>query len=328
LTSATDSVRQGIYQIGVIRKLVRWLDDIPHPPVACEIAADYVAAARWTRTGTGLDGVAMETLPAGAIVPSPVEANIVDVDEVRAAVGRVFSRLRAKNEDVALLLPDPVVRVFVLHFDTFPRKADEAIPMLRWRLKKSVPFEAEETLISYMRQPPREDGVDIVTALARLRIVREYEALIESVGLFPGVVMSSTLATVPLLPDSKPALLARVQGTALTTAIVREGMLCGYRCITLPSDARYVTPLALLDEIYPLVAYYQDSWSEGIAEVRLAGLSERMAEFRTVFERELKCPVHSLLAAAENEGRVGSDEKELVDRGLDALIGWTLNRGS
>lgn len=325
--TSTDSVRQGIYQSGLVRRVVRWLDDIPHPPVACEIAPDYVAAARWTRTAS-LDGVAIEPLPSGAIVPSPVEQNIVDMDEVRAAVGRVFSRLRAKNEGVALLLPDPVVRVFVLHFDTFPRKPDEAIPILRWRLKKSVPFEAEETLISYMRQPPKDEGVDIVTALARLRIVREYETLIESVGLVPGVVMSSTLATVPLLPDSKPALLARVAGTSLTTAIVREGMLAGYRCITLPSDAGNVTPQALLDEIYPLSAYYQDSWSEGIAEVRLAGLSARTEEFRGIFERELKCPVHSLLSSAESDGLIRSDEKELVDRGLEALIGWTLNRGS
>ena len=62
--------------------------------------------------------------------------------------------------------------------------------MLRWKLKKSVPFEADETVISYMRQAPREDGVDVVTALARLRIVREYEALAEGAGLYPGVVMS------------------------------------------------------------------------------------------------------------------------------------------
>ena len=81
----------------------------------------------------------------------------------------------------------------------FPRKAEEAIPILRWRLKKSVPFEAEETLISFMRQAPRDEGVDIVTGLARLRIVREYESLVESVGMSPGVVMSSTLAAVPLL---------------------------------------------------------------------------------------------------------------------------------
>jgi type IV pilus assembly protein PilM len=308
--------------------MARWLDSIPHPLIACEIAADYVAAARWTRTGMGLDGFAVEPLSPGAILPTPVEANVVDTAGVRAAIGRVFSRLRAKNEDVALLLPDSVIRVFVLHFDVFPRKADEAIPILRWRLKKSVPFEAEETLISYMRQSPREDGVDIVTGLARLRIVREYESLVESVGMSPGVVMSSTLAAVPLLPDGRPALLARVAGTTLTTAIVREGMLCGYRCITLPTDARQVTPQALLDEIYPLAAYYQDSWSEGIAQVRLAGLYDRVAEFREPFERELQCPVESLLTAAADEGLIRSDDGPLVDRGLEALIGWTLNRGS
>src|ERR1700684_2863442 len=238
--------------------MARWLDSTPHPLIACEIAADYIAAARWKNTGTGLDSFAIEPLPPGAIVPSPVESNLVDAGEVRAAVGRVFSRLRTKTEDVALLLPDSVIRVFVLHFDVFPRKSEEAIPILRWRLKKSGPFEAEETLISYMRQSPRDEGVDIVTGLARLRIVREYESLVESVGMTPGVVMSSTLAAVPLLPDARPALLARVAGTTLTTAIVREGMLCGYRCITLPADARTVTPQALLDEIYPLGAFYHD----------------------------------------------------------------------
>ncbi len=244
--SSGDSIRQGIYQSGIVRRLARWLDAIPHPLIACEIAADYVAAARWTRTGTGLDGFAVEPLPPGAILPTAVESNVIDAAEVRGAVGRVFSRLRAKNEDVALLVPDAVIRVFVLHFDVFPRKAEEAIPMLRWRLKKSVPFEAEETLISYMRQAPREDGVDIVTGLARLRIVREYESLVESVGMSPGVVMSSTLAAVaPACRMAGPRLLARVAGTTLTTAIVREGMLCGYRCITLPAEASHVTPQAL-----------------------------------------------------------------------------------
>lgn len=326
--TSSDSIRQGIYQSQIVRRVARWLDAVPHPLIACEIAADYIAAARWTRTGMGLDGFAVEPLPPGTILPTPVESNLIDTAEVRAAVGRVFSRLRARNEDVALLLPDSVIRVFVLHFDVFPRKPEEAIPILRWRLKKSVPFEAEETLISYMRQSPREDGVDIVTGLARLRIVREYESLVESVGMSPGVVMSSTLAALPLLPDGRPALLARVAGTTLTTAIVREGVLCGYRCITLPADAQHVTPQALLDEIYPLAAYYQDSWSEGIAQVRLAGLSSRTAEFRGPLEHELKCPVGSLLSAAAEEGRIRSDERPLADRGLEALIGWTLNRGA
>jgi type IV pilus assembly protein PilM len=328
LSDANNSVRQGIYRSPLVRRMARWLDAIPHPAVACEIAIDYVAAVRWTRTGKGLESLAVEPLPPGAILPTAVESNLIHEGEVRAAVGRVFARLGAKNEDVALFVPDAVIRVFVLHFDMFPRKRDEAIPMLRWRLKKSVPFEAEETLISYMRQSAREDGVDIVTGLARQRIVREYESLMESVGMSPGVVMSSTLAALPLLSDSRPALLIRVAGSTLTTAIVREGLLCGYRCTTLPADALHLTPQALLDEVYPLAAYYQDSWSEGIAQVRLAGLAERTPEFREPLEHELGCPVGPLLAAASAEGRIRAAEQPLAERGLEALIGWTLNRGA
>ena len=275
----------------------------------------------------GLEAFALEPLPPGAIVPSPVETNILMLPEVRSAIGRVFSRLRAKGQVAALLVPDPVVPVFVLHFDVFPRRRAEAEPLLRWRLKKSTPFEAEETIISFMRQAPRDEGVDIVTALARLRIIREYEQLMQSVGLAPGVVLSSTLAALPLVEDQRSTLLARVAGRTLTTAIVREGVLWNYRCIELPAEAHELTPQNLLDEIYPVATYYQDSWKEDIAAVRVAGLGPRIEEFREPLERELKCPVLSLLASAAGEGRFGNDQQPLADRDLDALVGWTLNRG-
>ncbi len=309
-----------------MRRIALWMDEIPHPMIACEIAHDYVAAARWTRKG--LDSFAVDAIPPGAIFPNATENNILDGNEVRAAVGRVCSRVSAKNEDVALILPDAVIRIFVIHFDVFPRAPEEALPLLRWRLKKSVPFEAEETLISYMRQSPREDGVDVVTGLARLRIVREYESLLESAGLYPGVVISSTLASLPLLSDDRPSLLARIGGSNLTTAIVREGVLTGYRCISLPSDAAHLTPQALLDEIYPLAAYYQDSWGEGIRQIRISGLGSRTDDFRGLLGSELNCDVSSLLDAASANGRIPSDEQPLMERGLDAMIGWTLNTGA
>ena len=323
-----DGIREGIYSNATVRRITRWLDVAPHPLVVCEIAPGYVAAAKWSGAGSDLEAYSIEPLPPGSITATAVETNLVKADEVREAVGRVFSRLRTKPQDVALLVPDPVIRVFVLHFDAFPRSASEAVPLLRWRLKKSVPFETEETLISFMRQAPRENGVDIVTGLARLRIIREYEQLIESVGMSPGVVMSSTLASLPLLDDRQPCLLVRVVGNALTTAIVRDGVLCGYRCIELPSEQAELTPQALLDEVYPLAAYYQDSWSEGISMVRLAGLGARVEEFRPSLETELGCPVSGLLSSASAQGRVGSDLEPLVERDMDALVGWTLNRGA
>jgi type IV pilus assembly protein PilM len=325
-TASTATFRQGIYKSEFVRKVARWLDATPHPPLALEIAPDRVAGARWTRTGS-VDGFAMEDLPAGALLPSAVESNLTNPSAVKAAVTSVFGRLRAKDEAIALILPDPVIRVFLQHFDQFPRSPHEAFPMLRWKLKKSVPFEADETLISYMRQAPRESGVDVVTALARLRIIREYESLAESAGLYPGVVLNSSLAAVALLEEEKPTLLARVSGASLTTAIVREGVLCGYRCTELPAHGNDLTPEMLLEEIYPVAAYYQDTWREGIQSVRVAGLAGRLPEFVRPLEDEFHCEVRSLLQSAATAGRLPQDAMPLAERELDGLVGWMLNRG-
>jgi type IV pilus assembly protein PilM len=256
-----------------------------------------------------------------------VESNIGDPSAVKLAVSNACARLRAKDEDVALILPDPVIRVFVQHFDEFPRSTQEAEPMLRWKLKKSVPFEVDETLISFMRQSPREDGVDIVTALARLRIVREYEALAEAVDLRPGVVLSSSLAAITLLEDQKPTLLARVSENSLTTAIVREGVLCGYRCTELPAQGLDLTPQMLLEEIYPVAAYYQDTWREGVQAVTLTGLGSRLPEFVPPFEEEFHCEITSLLRSAVAGGRVHDDVRPLAERELEGLVGWAMHRG-
>ncbi len=326
--SDSTGIREGIYRNAFVRRIARMLDAIPHPLVACEIANDYVAAAHWKRGTYGLADYAMTELPPGAVKPSAVESNLVDAPTVRSAVEKVLQQIGIRSQPIALLIPDSVIRVFVLHFDVFPRTAAEAIPMLRWRLKKSVPFEAEETMISYMRQAPRDEGVDIVTALARLRIVKEYESLLESSGVHAGVVLSSTLATLPLLGDARPIMLARIAGAMLTTVIVREGILCGYRSTDLPAELNQLEPRALLDEIFPLAAYYQDAWSEGIQGVRLSGFGNRLENFRYSLENELHCPVTGLLAAAQAEGRLSSDANRLVDQELDPLLGWSLNRGA
>jgi type IV pilus assembly protein PilM len=318
------TLRQQPREGGLFSRFARWLDAMPHPHVAIEFSPDRVAAARFK--GNSVDEFIVEPLPLGALVPSAVEINISNASALKTAMANIVSRLHARDQDVALILPDPVIRVFVQHFEEFPRSAQEAVPMLRWKLKKSIPFESDETVISYMRQPARAEGVDIVTALARLRIVREYEALAEGASVFPGVILSSSLAALSLLTDEKATLLARVSGVALTTAIVRSGTLCGYRCTELPVHGGDITPKILLDEIYPVAAYYQDTWGEGIGSVRVAGLGMRLADFVPPLESEFHCNVTSLLHAAVSDGRIAHGARPLADREADGLVGWMMHR--
>ena len=323
--SSGAAVREGIYKIDAVRRFLRWMDATPHPLLAIEVSPDQVAGVRFGRSGAHIS-YDIQALPKGAIVPSAIESNMTNVAAVKSAVAAVCRTLDAKDEDVALLVPDPVIRVFVQHFDEFPRSPEEAIPMLRWKLKKSVPFEVDETLLSYMRQAPKAEGVDVVTAIARLRIIKEYEGLLDEANLRPGVVLSTSLAAVSLLEDQKPTLLARVAGTSLTTAIVREGVLAGYRCTELPVHTEDLTPHLLLEEIYPLAAYYQDTWQEGIQAVRVAGLGGRLPDFIRPLEEEFKCPVRSLLGAAVSDGSLRAEVRPLADHELEGLVGWMSQR--
>jgi type IV pilus assembly protein PilM len=312
-----------VYRLDLVRRVARWLNAPPHPALVCEIAPDRVAGARWSHQK--LEGVAAEALPAGAVLPSPVEPNIVNADAVSRALRRVMARLEGRGREMALVVPDAVVRVFILPFETFPRRAAEAAPLLRWRLKKSIPFDVEETIVSWMRQPGGTGNVEVVTAVARQRILREYEQIVETTGTTAGVVLSSTLAALPLLEEERVSLLARMNGTTLTTAIVAGDRLSVYRCTEMTMDASRLDVQALLSEVYPAVAYSQDSLHESVQQVRLAGLAGRFEEFRQALAQELGCPVAPLGAGPGAAERLPTDATGLMVQQLDALVGWKVN---
>src|SRR5271168_984305 len=110
---------------------------MPHPTVVVEIAQGRIAAARWSTTGVQLESVAFEALPPGSLMPSPVENNTTQPDAVRSAFRSVVERVRENGAPIALLIPDPVVRLFILPFEGLTRRRKDALPLLRWRLKKS-----------------------------------------------------------------------------------------------------------------------------------------------------------------------------------------------
>ncbi|HKS67485.1 MAG TPA: hypothetical protein VJR26_09630 [Candidatus Acidoferrales bacterium] len=308
---------------GAFARLDRWLYAMPHPLCVVEVAAHHVAAARWGKARGHLESFAVEDLPRGAVMPSPVDTNIPQPEALKSVLRRVFNRVPHHGAPVAMLLPDPVVRVFILPFETLPRRAEDALPLLRWRLKKSVPFDVDETVVSWMRQQGRDGKLEVMAAVARQRIMREYEQVIEDLGTNARVVLSSTLSSLPLLEERGSTLFVRLSGRTLTTVIVRGSNLCVYRSSETASD---LTPHAMLDEIFPAIAYYQDTWGESVDRARLAGFGSRDGVFRTALSEELRVPVGPLADTSE-VFHLDSSGKDLINQDLDALVGWMLNGG-
>ncbi|MGC2334033.1 MAG: hypothetical protein WA581_21455 [Candidatus Acidiferrales bacterium] len=325
--TGTQSLESKFYRMSLVRRIDRWLHAMPHPPLVVEIAPGHVAAARWGGGHGDLEDVVVESLPAGCVMPSPVENNITQPDAVRGALRRVFSRIPARGAAIAVLVPDPVVRVFILPFENLPRRPDEALPLLRWRLKKSVPFDVDETVVSWMRQPARDGSLELVTAVARQRIVREYEEIVESAGAPIGVLLSSTLAALPLLEERGATLLVRLSGKSLTSVIVHGANLCVYRSTDMPADGSLLEPQVVLDEVFPALAYYQDNWDAPVDRVRFAGFGAREQIFRAALASELRVPVGSMGEAEAAQG-LSEPAQDLILHGLDALAGWMLNAGS
>ena len=65
------------------------------------------------------------------------------------------------------MLPDAAVRVMLLDFEALPAKHDEAEGVIRFRLKKSLPFDVDKAKVSYHVQPSN-GGVRVIAAVALL----------------------------------------------------------------------------------------------------------------------------------------------------------------
>jgi type IV pilus assembly protein PilM len=329
LTSTASQATLGsqFYKIGLVRRAERWLHAAAHPSLVAEIAPDHVAAAKWRTARGHLESAAVESLPAGSVTPSPVEANVVRPEAILTALRQVFNRVPMNGSSLALLVPDSVVRLFIMPFEDLPRRATEALPLLRWRLKKSVPFDVDEAVLSWSRQRGRTGNLEVVVGVARQRIVREYEEIVESLGAHAGVVLGSSLAALPLLPERGATMLVRLSGKTLTTAIVLGATLCLFRTAELAVEAELLQTQVVLEEVFPAVAYYHDVWGGAINRAFLAGFGTREEEFRSAVESELKTGVGSM---SEAEGAHALDEqgRDLIRHGIESLAGWAMNRGS
>jgi type IV pilus assembly protein PilM len=205
------------------------------PAAAAELSPEGVLAA--ALPGPGQPPVyAFQPLPAGALAPGIGEPNLrapeAVANAIRSALGQVSPRTRA----VTLILPDTVVRVFVLDFDSLPGKAADIYPVLRFRLRKMVPFDVEHAGLSYQVLAENKVECKVLAAVIPGPILAEYEAAVRAAGYEPGAVLSSSLAALEAIDSLEAVLGANLSGLALTTSITNGHDLLLYRTLDLPED--------------------------------------------------------------------------------------------
>jgi type IV pilus assembly protein PilM len=242
------------------------------PRLACEIAADRVLAGRLAEDGRTLEACAARELAPGSVVPDLVESNLRQRDAVSAAVEDALSSVAGRTHDVIAVVPDAAVRVVLLEFDTLPAAADEAASVVRFRLKKSLPFDVEKARVSYHAQKTKE-GVRVVAAVALASVVEDYEETYRKAGFSPGVVLPSMLAALGAAEAERPTLVVKVDARTTSIAILNAEQLQLFRTL---ENTRGVTITGdqLAEEVYPSVVFFQDTYHLNIEKIFVAGISD------------------------------------------------------
>lgn len=245
------------------------------PPAAVEITLDGVLAAAVPAPGQP-PVYAFQPFAAGILLPGIGEPNLRAPETVSSAIRAALDQVSPRSRSITVIIPDTVVRVFVLDFDSLPSKSADAYPVIRFRLRKMVPFDVEHAGISYQVLTEKKDEIKVLAAVIPGAILAEYETAVRAAGYEPGAVLSSSLAALEAvgMGESSNALeavlIANLSPVALTTSITSGQDLLLYRTLDLPED-----PAGHIEEVRRGVAvaaaYYEDKLGAPPVRLHFAG---------------------------------------------------------
>jgi type IV pilus assembly protein PilM len=241
------------------------------PRLACEITVGSVLAGRAAERAPRMDLVTSRRLHQGTVAPALNGPNIQDGDALRTAISGALAAVTSKSRDVIAILPDSAIRVLLLDFESLPTKAADVEPMIRFRLKKSLPFDVEQAALSY--DVRRTNGaIQVVVAVSPRSVIAEYEAAFRDAGYSPGGVLPSSLAALGMIEGDRPTLLLKVDPVNITIAVAQNQELRLIRTLENPHGVQ-VTAAELAEAVLPSVVFFEDTFGAQIEQIYVSGVA-------------------------------------------------------
>src|SRR5579884_592649 len=276
----------------------------PAPAFAFEISEAGVAFAR---AGAPQD-VKFHGIPPRIIEVSPVHDNVQQPEKLSEAVMQLAGPPTGRKRRAALIIPDYAARVTVLDFDRLPDNAEEQLSLIRFRLKKSVPFDLDAAILSYHVQP-RVNGstaVDVVAAIMAREVVVHYEDAVRAAGFWPGYVTTSAAAALHLLTPDEVTVLAKLSGRALSVMVLQGSTLKLARCIELDQPAAD----DIMGVLHPTMIFIEDQLGVRAKRMVACGFGPALNDFAQQWHGEwgvMVAPLQSRFGVAppQSAGLIG-----------------------
>ncbi|HEX9023073.1 MAG TPA: pilus assembly protein PilM [Geobacteraceae bacterium] len=177
--------------------------------------------------------------PANTVRFSLKENNVLNPALFVATIRELYLKLLTGVRRVSVSLPDSAGRAMLLDVETRFKSRNEGADIIRWKLKKSFPFDINECHLDYQVIGEKETGeISLLVSLISRQVLLQYEDLLAEAGLEPNRIDFTTFNLYHLFSQrlelAENSMLITSHGAALGMLIFYGGLLEFYRAKELP----------------------------------------------------------------------------------------------
>lgn len=299
------------------------------PAGLIEIESEFVVGARWGGGASpALRRMAVAGLDPGILDPSPAQSNVKQPEGLSQALGKISKAVGNGGGRYGLLIPDVVVRVSVLNFEALPAKAKELEALIRWKIKDSLGFPAEEAHLSYQIIHQEPSRIELLVVAVNQAVLAEYESLLEPFRGRAFLILPTTMALLPLLSEAEAGgqLLTHVCSGYVTHAVVEGERLRFWRSRRLAWPEGDQTA-EIVSEAARAAASARDRMGVEIARAWCCARPAAGDRLNPALSEALGLPVENLPCGANLEQPLSAEERPLFAPFGAPLAGLLANCG-
>lgn len=163
-------------------KIIRFFSNPPKLLMGFYISSEYICGVRFSAKEKNIVDYCIHDLPKGVIHPSFNEKNIVEKEILKEIFSKAIHELNISQRDIVLIFPEISQKTFTFSFNSLPASPQEKEQIIRFRIKKKMPFLPDDAKISY-DLIQKDSEIRSVVLLARTYIIKEYEEFFQQFGL-------------------------------------------------------------------------------------------------------------------------------------------------
>jgi len=253
--------------------------------------------------GYVLEGYRWQELPPESFQDGTLGGTLRSPGDFQALLGEFISRSSEPIKQASLVLPDDWLRLTFAEITELPRKVREVEDVLRWKLKRLVPFNVDELRVSATEVSPvpgQDEPRRLLLGIGLENQLAQIEASFAAAGVQIGTITNTTLALLSSLEEAVErqdlAALISTDGETYTLSYFHAGepLIYRFKAFTKAMSAE-VRELSVARDLRLTGRFVRDRFSElSLQRVFLAAAAEVEEDWRRLIQTELGLPAEPL----------------------------------